>query len=101
MTEQHSFWRTPQGWAAMALIGGVSYFLLMEHRTHLFYALPFLIFLLCPAMHLFMHGGHGGHKHDEQSSYDHGNMTENDAYRGGLEDGRKHSKDGRPVDGGR
>jgi hypothetical protein len=23
--------------------------------------LPFAIFLLCPLMHLFMHGGHGGH----------------------------------------
>ena len=38
--------------------------------------------LLCPLMHLFMHGGHGGHSHHSEES-------EEDAYRRGLEDGRK------------
>lgn len=55
----------------MALIGAVLYFLLTEHRAHFIYALPFLILLLCPVMHIFMHRGHGnhggghGHKEDE------------------------------------
>ena len=56
-----SFWRTPNGIAALALIAGVLYFLLTEHRAHFFGALPYLILLLCPVMHIFMHRGHGGH----------------------------------------
>jgi len=36
-------------------------FLVLEHRAHLFGALPFLLLLACPLMHLFMHHGHGGH----------------------------------------
>ena len=44
------------------LIGG--FFLVTEHRAHLYLAVPFLPWLLllaCPLMHVFMHGGHGGH----------------------------------------
>jgi len=62
MTESRRCFRlTPNGLAAIALIAAVLYFLLAEHRAHFIYALPFLIFLLCPVMHLFMHRGHGGH----------------------------------------
>ena len=58
---KRSFWLTPNGLAALGLIGAVTYFLLTEHRAHFIYALPFLILLLCPVMHIFMHRGHGGH----------------------------------------
>jgi hypothetical protein len=58
-----SFWSSPGGLAALGLIGAVSYFLLMEHRQHLFAALPYLIVLACPVMHLFMHRGHRSHGH--------------------------------------
>lgn len=34
-----------------------------EHRAHVLGALIYLPLLLCPLMHLFMHGGHGGHRH--------------------------------------
>lgn len=69
---KRSFWLTPKGLAALGLIGAVGYFLLTEHRAHFIYALPFLIFLLCPLMHLFMHGGHGGHGGDgNDGSHDH------------------------------
>ena len=46
------------------IVGG--FFLWTEHRAHIMGALPYLVFLLCPIMHLFMHKGHGGHngKHD-------------------------------------
>jgi hypothetical protein len=37
------------------------FFLWQEHRAHLFGALPYLLLLICPLMHLFMHHGHGGH----------------------------------------
>lgn len=45
------------GFAALAL-----FFLLAEHRAHLFGWLPFLLLAICPLMHLFhRHGGHGRH----------------------------------------
>ena len=85
MSEQQSFWRSTQGMATLFMIGGVTYFLLVEHRAHLFQALPFLIFLLCPVMHLFMHGGHGGHS-------SHGDTRDgDDAYQRGLEEGRRRA----------
>lgn len=40
------------------LAGGL---LFTEHRAHVLGALIFLPLLLCPLMHLFMHGRHGGH----------------------------------------
>ncbi|MBS9869652.1 DUF2933 domain-containing protein [Vibrio alginolyticus] len=56
--QSRSFWTTPNGWGAIALIGAASYFLITEHREHVFEYLPYLILLLCPVMHLFMHHGH-------------------------------------------
>nr|WP_298379421.1 DUF2933 domain-containing protein [uncultured Halomonas sp.] len=32
-----------------------------EHKVHLLGALPWLILLACPLMHVFMHRGHGSH----------------------------------------
>jgi hypothetical protein len=49
------------GFAAIAL-----FFLWTEHRAHLLGALPYLLVLACPLMHLFHHGHghhHGGMKH--------------------------------------
>lgn len=43
---------------AFLAIGG--FFLVTEHRAHLFGILPYLLLLLCPLMHLF-HRGHGKH----------------------------------------
>ena len=110
MTKSPSFWTSSQGVASLVLIGAVTYFLLMEHRTHFFQFLPFLIILLCPAMHLFMHrghghgghGGHGGHQGDEGSI--HGrpeDSTEKDAYLRGIEEGRKQALSGKPSGGRR
>ncbi|RKQ95387.1 hypothetical protein C7446_3290 [Kushneria sinocarnis] len=55
------FWLTLAGFAFIAL-----FFLWQEHRAHLLGALPWLLLLACPLMHVFMHGGHGhgGHTHD-------------------------------------
>ena len=47
-----------------AVIGSAAaYFLLTEHLAHVIGALPYLLLLACPLMHVFMHGGHGGHDH--------------------------------------
>jgi len=92
MTKQKSsFWGTPAGWAALGLIGVATYFLLIEHRQHLWQLLPYLILLACPFMHIFMHGshgGHGGHKGDHQNKSE----SDQDAYQRGLEDGRGESE---------
>ncbi|MDP3857679.1 MAG: DUF2933 domain-containing protein [Stagnimonas sp.] len=46
------------GFAAVAL-----FFMLTEHRAHLYGWLPFVLLAACPLMHLFHgHGGHAGHK---------------------------------------
>ncbi len=42
--------------------------LFTEHRAHVLGALIFLPLLLCPLMHLFMHGGHGHGGHKGQGS---------------------------------
>lgn len=44
------------------------FYLITEHTAHFLGALPFLIFLACPLMHLFMHGHHGGHAHNHSES---------------------------------
>ncbi len=42
------------------IIAGVLLF--TEHRAHVLGVLIWLPLLLCPLMHVFMHGGHGGHE---------------------------------------
>ena len=58
------------GWIVFAVIA--AFYLLSEHRAHLLGALPFLLLLACPLMHLFMHGGHGGHGHGNDKPPDKG-----------------------------
>lgn len=85
MAKASSFWFSTKGVCALAFIAAVSYFLLMEHRQHVFQFLPYLILLACPLMHIFMHRGHGGHNH----VHNQGDNT-NDDYQRGFEDGRNH-----------
>jgi hypothetical protein len=44
--------------AGFLLIAG--FFVLTEHTAHVLGALPYLLLLACPLLHLF-HGGHGSH----------------------------------------
>lgn len=45
--------------ACMALLLGIAaFFLFTEHQVHVFGVLPYLLFALCPLMHVFMHHGH-------------------------------------------
>jgi Protein of unknown function (DUF2933) len=57
------FWRSRYGLGLVVFGAVAAYFLLSEHRAHFFGALPFLLLLACPLMHVFMHHGHGGHDH--------------------------------------
>lgn len=45
--------------AAVLIVG---FYLMTEHRAHTFGALPYLLILACPLMHIFMHRNHGDHK---------------------------------------
>lgn len=45
-----------------AFLAITGFFLLTEHRAHLFGLLPYLLLLACPLLHLFLHGRH---RHDE------------------------------------
>jgi hypothetical protein len=54
----------PSEWPRRLILAGflaiMAFFLLTEHRAHLFGLLPYLLVLSCLFMHLFMH--HGGHQ---------------------------------------
>lgn len=49
-------------WVLAGFLLVAAFFLWTEHRAHLLGALPYLLLLACPLMHLFHHG-HGGHRH--------------------------------------
>ena len=78
-------WKGLHGLTVVILVVAALYFLLVEHGSHLLPYLPYLILLLCPLMHVFMHKGHGGHHHGDI------NQNADDAYRRGVEDGKKQS----------
>ena len=48
-----------------------AFYLIAEHTAHVFGVLPYVLLLLCPLLHLFMHGRHGDHTgHSSQSPRD-------------------------------
>ena len=55
------WWRTTAGIVAIWLAAIVAVYLLAEHFGHVFAALPYLLLLACPLMHVMMHRGHQGH----------------------------------------
>lgn len=52
---------SPVGVAMAVVLLAAAYYLGTYHLDHVLGLLPFAFLLLCPFMHLFMHGGHGGH----------------------------------------
>lgn len=64
--EPGGFWRSRYALGLLVLGAVAAYFLLREHRAHVFSALPYLLLLSCPLMHLFMHHGHGHHQGDHR-----------------------------------
>ena len=73
-----SFWRSRYGIGWLVLAGIAAWFLWTEHRAHLFGALPWLVLLACPLMHVFMHRGHG-HKGSQGPGQDPGARMRNAA----------------------
>ena len=46
-------------WAVAGFLAVAAFFLWTEHGAHLMGALPYLLILACPLMHLLHHRGHG------------------------------------------
>jgi hypothetical protein len=66
LPDEMPWWRSRAGIIALCFAAIAAFFLLTEHQAHVLGALPYLLFLACPLMHLFMHHGHHGH-HDKRS----------------------------------
>lgn len=52
------------GLVLIVFLAITAFFLITEHRAHLYGFLPFLLLLLCPLLHWLMHGGHANHGGD-------------------------------------
>lgn len=76
MASQHPVPQVPQrnwrtmligtrlGWVITLALAALGAYLFIAHAEHLVSALPYLLLVACPLMHVFMHGGHG-HRHEE------------------------------------
>lgn len=53
--------RSRTGMVFIAFLAIAAFFLITEHTAHLFGVLPYVLLLLCPLLHFFMHRGHGDH----------------------------------------
>ena len=61
-------WRIPYWLGACVFLAVAGFLLWEEHRAHLLGVLPYVLLLLCPVVHLFMHRGHGGHGHHHHNA---------------------------------
>lgn len=59
-------------WILIGFLAVAGFFLITEHQAHLYGALPYLLILICPLMHLFHGHGNGHHggpeRHDESAN---------------------------------
>lgn len=64
------------------------YYLWGWHKDHVLQYWPVALFLLCPLMHLFMHGSHGkdmsSHRRDEHNELAQGLHTAHKAKKGNI-----------------
>ena len=58
-----SFLGSKLGWAVTLSLAVLGVYLLWTHTGHVVYALPYLLLLACPLMHVFGH--HHGHHHKQ------------------------------------
>jgi hypothetical protein len=65
-----SWWRHPTVLIAIVALGAAALYVSFVHIDHVFAALPLLVILACPLMHLFMH--RHGHKHEQGQEHRHG-----------------------------
>ena len=76
---QAPWWRTRWGMVLLCFLAIAAFFLITEHTAHVLGALPYVLLLMCPLMHLFMHHGHDGHNHGSMNH----RAGDNDTQQGG------------------
>ncbi|HNP51238.1 Protein of unknown function [Nitrosomonas aestuarii] len=54
--QRKNFWKNPLVLSCLVVVG---YWIYTYHWEHALGFLPYTILLLCPLMHIFMHGNHG------------------------------------------
>jgi hypothetical protein len=59
-----TFLRSRTGLVLIGFLLIAGFYLITEHTVHVFGFLPYGILLLCPILHLLMHGRHSGHGGD-------------------------------------
>ena len=64
--EIKNFWKNP---IVLVCVVAVGYWVYTYHLEHALGLLPYAILLLCPLMHIFMHGGHGHGGHGSHHSH--------------------------------
>ena len=68
MPSLRSFLGSRVGLATCIALAAVGAYLLWNHTGHVLSAAPYVLLLACPLLHLFMHGGHGGHGDGDRSA---------------------------------
>ena len=72
-SRSRSFWRSRYAVGLLLFAAIALFFLLTEHRAHTLGALPYVLLLASPLLHIFMHRGHGrghGHARDDNGPSD-------------------------------
>lgn len=59
------------GLVFLGFLGIIMFYLVVEHTAHVFGVLPYALLLLCPLLHLLMHGGHGDHPATDRAAKPH------------------------------
>ncbi|HMN26770.1 MAG TPA: DUF2933 domain-containing protein [Caldilineaceae bacterium] len=64
------FFKSRSGLVLLAFLASAAFYLITEHTAHVFGVLPYALLLLCPFLHLFMHGSHGDqHNHEGHTGH--------------------------------
>ena len=85
-TQIGNWLRRRSTWVLLAFLVIAAFFLVTEHTAHLFGILPYVLLLLCPLLHLFLHGRHNGH----------GGHAGHEGHTGHAESERPGSQEGQP-----
>ncbi len=70
------FFKSRTGMVLLVFLAIAAFFLITEHTAHFFGLLPYALLILCPLLHLFMHGGHGEHGNQNDHAGHAGHITE-------------------------
>jgi hypothetical protein len=67
-SQKHGWLWSPSGLVLLAFLAIAGFFLVTEHWAHVSGVLPYLLFLLCPVLHLLLHSRHG-HGHTNHTTH--------------------------------